>query len=140
MKLRSIKTFFFIIVYCLLFFGFRISLAKETIDAPFISAIIVNSKTNETIYSYNADTIIYPASLTKIMTAYIVFDAINEGIIGLYDRIDKTKGYIIENVQLVCMACNQIKSDMSEDWMYYFCKNIVDNYENAHRNASRWSK
>lgn len=54
------------------------------------------------------------------------------------DRIDKTKGYIIGNVQLVCMACNQIKSDMSEDWMYYFCKNIVDNYENAHRNAAKF--
>ena len=93
MRLRSIKVFFFIIVYYLLFFSFNTSSAKETINIPFISAIIVNSKTNETIYSYNADTIIYPASLTKIMTAYIVFDAINEGIIGLYDRIDKTKYY-----------------------------------------------
>jgi len=49
------------------------------------------------------------------------------------DKIDKSKGYVTENIQLVCMACNQIKSDMSEDWMYYFCKNIVDNYENIHR-------
>lgn len=34
------------------------------------------------------------------------------------------------NIQLVCMACNQIKSDLSESEMYNFCKNIVEVYEN----------
>lgn len=49
------------------------------------------------------------------------------------DKIDRTKGYTIGNIQLVCMACNQIKSDMPEDMMYYFCKHVVENYENQHR-------
>lgn len=46
------------------------------------------------------------------------------------DKIDRTKGYVPGNIQLVCMACNQIKSDLSEDVMYKFCKSIVEHYEN----------
>lgn len=49
------------------------------------------------------------------------------------DKIDRTKGYIIGNIQLVCMACNQIKSDMSEENMYYFCKSIVEHYEKCNK-------
>lgn len=45
------------------------------------------------------------------------------------DKIDRELGYIKGNVQLVCMACNQIKSDMNEHEMYNFCKNIVKCYE-----------
>jgi len=29
------------------------------------------------------------------------------------DRIDSTKGYSKDNVQLVCMAANQMKNDLS---------------------------
>ena len=32
--------------------------------------------------------------------------------------------------QRVCMACNQIKSDITEEEMYNFCKKIVKTYEN----------
>lgn len=46
------------------------------------------------------------------------------------DKIDRTLGYVKGNIQLVCMACNQIKSDLTEIEMYNFCKNIVKNYEN----------
>ena len=46
------------------------------------------------------------------------------------DKIDRTLGYIKGNIQLVCMVCNQIKSDLTEIEMYNFCKNIVKNYEN----------
>ena len=46
------------------------------------------------------------------------------------DKIDRTKGYIKDNIQLVCMACNQIKSDLIEEEMYNFCKKIVKTYEN----------
>lgn len=52
------------------------------------------------------------------------------------DRIDRTKGYIEGNVQLVCMACNQIKSDLSEVKMYEFCKKIVEYYESKNKKNS----
>lgn len=53
------------------------------------------------------------------------------------DRIDPKEGYIMGNIQLVCMACNQIKSDLTESEMYEFCKKIVDNYENKNNRDSR---
>lgn len=52
------------------------------------------------------------------------------------DKIDREKGYIIGNVQLVCMACNQIKSDLSDETMYYFCKKIAEQYENKNKKAA----
>lgn len=52
------------------------------------------------------------------------------------DRIIPSKGYIVGNVQLVCMACNQIKSDLSEEDMYNFCKDIVEVYENKNNKGS----
>lgn len=45
------------------------------------------------------------------------------------DKICSAFGYTMTNVQLVCMACNQIKSDLTEIEMYNFCKKIVENYE-----------
>ena len=38
------------------------------------------------------------------------------------DRINTNGDYAPNNIQLVCMACNQIKSDMLEEDMYRFCK------------------
>ena len=40
------------------------------------------------------------------------------------DRIDSSKGYIQENVQLVCRAVNVMKSDLSQDEFINYCKNI----------------
>ena len=58
---------------------------------PFTASIVVNSKNGQILQSYYPDRIIYPASLTKMMTAYVVFAAIKRGVIGLYDKIDKDK-------------------------------------------------
>lgn len=52
------------------------------------------------------------------------------------DKIDRTKGYIPTNVQLVCMACNQIKLDLTDSEMYNFCKKIVENYENKNNKST----
>ena len=57
----------------------------------FTSAVVANVDSGESLYEYQMDKRIHPASLTKIMTAYIVFDAINNGTIGLYDQVDLTQ-------------------------------------------------
>ena len=43
------------------------------------AAIVIDFDTEEVLFEVNADTRNYPASLTKIMTLYIVFDYINKG-------------------------------------------------------------
>ena len=42
------------------------------------------------------------------------------------DRIDSTKGYSKDNVQLVCMAANQMKNDLSMDEFVQMCRNIIN--------------
>ena len=45
------------------------------------------------------------------------------------DRIDSSKGYIKGNIQLICMAVNQMKSDLDMDTLLYFCREILDHAE-----------
>jgi hypothetical protein len=52
------------------------------------------------------------------------------------DRIDSNKGYIMDNIQLVCMACNQMKNDLTKEELYKFCKNIVETYESKNKENS----
>lgn len=42
------------------------------------------------------------------------------------DRIDSGLGYIKGNIQLVCMAANQMKSDLTIEQLKYFCKSILE--------------
>ena len=51
------------------------------------AAIVVNFETNEVLFEKNADTKNYPASLTKIMTLYIVFDYIKKGKLNYDDNM-----------------------------------------------------
>ncbi|RLQ87944.1 D-alanyl-D-alanine carboxypeptidase [Notoacmeibacter ruber] len=46
------------------------------------AGIVVDAKTGETLYSHRADSIGYPASLTKMMTLYITFEAMKAGKVG----------------------------------------------------------
>ncbi|PPR42497.1 MAG: D-alanyl-D-alanine carboxypeptidase DacF, partial [Alphaproteobacteria bacterium MarineAlpha5_Bin11] len=43
------------------------------------AAIIIDYETNETLFEVNADTLNYPASLVKMMTLYLTFEALEEG-------------------------------------------------------------
>ncbi|TCO71980.1 D-alanyl-D-alanine carboxypeptidase family protein [Rhodovulum euryhalinum] len=58
--------------------------------APF-AAIVVDARSGEVLHAQNADTRLHPASLTKMMTLYIVFEAIEHGEIGLDDYVTVSK-------------------------------------------------
>ena len=49
------------------------------------------------------------------------------------DRKDSTMGYTKDNIQLVCMAVNQMKSDLEMDELLRFCTGIL-------ANARKWKK
>ncbi|MCR5215242.1 MAG: serine hydrolase [Eubacterium sp.] len=51
------------------------------------ATIMIDNETNEPIVAYNALRRIYPASTTKVMTALVVCDALNEGKISLDDQV-----------------------------------------------------
>jgi D-alanyl-D-alanine carboxypeptidase len=54
--------------------------------APY-AAMVIDARSGEVLHSRNADTRLHPASLTKMMTLYVVFDAVERGEIGLDDYV-----------------------------------------------------
>ncbi|MDG4647134.1 D-alanyl-D-alanine carboxypeptidase [Roseibacterium sp. SDUM158017] len=64
-----------ILVACLAFSG-------PARAAPY-AAMVMDARTGEVLHSRNADTRLHPASLTKMMTLYLAFEAVRLGEIGL---------------------------------------------------------
>ncbi len=58
---------------------------KDTVSAP--SAILIETSTGQVIYEKDADAKRPPASVTKVMTLLLIFDALNEGKIKLEDEV-----------------------------------------------------
>ncbi len=56
--------------------------ASLAMAAPY-AALVVDARTGEVLHSNNADTRLHPASLTKMMTLYIAFEAVQRGEISL---------------------------------------------------------
>lgn len=55
------------------------------------AAIVVDANTGKTLFSSSADAPRYPASLTKMMTLYLVFDALKAGRIRLDSKVPFSK-------------------------------------------------
>lgn len=55
------------------------------VSAP--SAILMEASTGTVIYEKDADTRLRPASITKIMTLILIFDALDEGKITLDEKV-----------------------------------------------------
>ena len=64
-----------------LFFGTMAALA-----APY-AAMVMDARTGEVLHSRNADTKLHPASLTKMMTLYVAFEAIRNDEITLDTKV-----------------------------------------------------
>ncbi|SEN76783.1 D-alanyl-D-alanine carboxypeptidase [Palleronia pelagia] len=50
--------------------------------APY-AAMVIDARSGEVLHARNADTRLHPASLTKMMTLYVVFDAVKRGEISM---------------------------------------------------------
>ncbi|MEP3047591.1 MAG: SPOR domain-containing protein [Roseibium sp.] len=55
------------------------------------AGIVVDAKTGKTLYASSADAYRYPASLTKIMTLYIVFEELEAGRLSLNSNLKVSK-------------------------------------------------
>jgi D-alanyl-D-alanine carboxypeptidase len=61
--------------------------ASTAAEAARSAAIVIDGKTGKVLYANDADGMCYPASLTKMMTLYLLFEAIDSGRLGLNSRI-----------------------------------------------------
>ncbi len=85
-KLNKIIIFILAILMFYQILAFNNVILIKTAEAKYAS-IIIDAKTGEILSSQNADIKRHPASLTKIMTLYMVFDALNQGKIKLSDQM-----------------------------------------------------
>ena len=67
-----------------------VALAPASALARYAS-IVVDAETGQVLHAVNADTRNYPASLTKMMTLYMVFDALEKGTLKLDQMLPASK-------------------------------------------------
>jgi len=92
MKIMGARLFKSIIV-----FGFLAGFcAHHQLIARQYAAIIVDAKSNEVVHQSNPDLQIHPASMTKMMTLYLVFKAIDQGKIKFTDSLKISKHAAIQ--------------------------------------------
>ncbi|MDB2427988.1 D-alanyl-D-alanine carboxypeptidase [Candidatus Pelagibacter bacterium] len=73
----------FLLIFTSFFF---VKLASANVDVKARTAILQDYYSGEILYEKEADTSIYPASMTKIMTSIIAFDLIKSGDLNLNDK------------------------------------------------------
>src|SRR5262249_45045858 len=56
---------------------------RAAAGSPRSAAILVDAVTGNILYQENSDQLRYPASLTKMMTLYLAFEAIKSGGLGM---------------------------------------------------------
>ena len=78
------RLWFGLFVYLLISSG--VSVQAQLIETEAEYAAIVDYESGETLWGHNPDTPMIPASMTKIMTAHLVFERLAKGEISLQDR------------------------------------------------------
>lgn len=64
--------------------------AVSALAAPY-AAFVIDAASGEVLYSENAESRLHPASLTKMMTLYLTFQAIEQGEISLDTKVKVSK-------------------------------------------------
>ncbi len=67
-----------------------LALGAVAVAAAPYAAMVIDARTGEVLHSRNADARLHPASLTKMMTLYIAFQAVEHGEISLDDMVRVT--------------------------------------------------
>jgi D-alanyl-D-alanine carboxypeptidase len=57
------------------------------VNAPRYAAILMDARNREVLYAQSADEMRHPASITKVMTLFVAFDALSDGKLRLNDRV-----------------------------------------------------
>lgn len=69
--------------FCILLFTL---IPLAALPAPY-AAMVIDARSGEVLHSRSADARLHPASLTKMMTLYVVFDAVRRGEISLDSQV-----------------------------------------------------
>lgn len=76
---------YFLLLNLLIFFP-TLVFASETCKSDY-SALVVEEKTGNILFEKHPDQVIYPASLTKLMTLYLTFEALKRGKLDMKQNL-----------------------------------------------------
>ena len=81
------KTASFLFTAVVWIFGLAYSSSAVAYDTSAKHAFLIDFDTNQVLFQKNADVLMPPASMSKIMTAYLAFEEIKSGRLKLEDKI-----------------------------------------------------
>lgn len=98
LRITSFVTRFFVfacLIGAILILGFansalaapKKSKSSKSTENPLYAAIVVDAQTGEVLMARQADSTRHPASLTKMMTLYMTFEAVQSGRLSMGDRV-----------------------------------------------------
>lgn len=80
---RSGLNLFFALLLALLWGMLLVTASANRVQAAPYAEVVMDARTGEILQSRNADTRLHPASLTKMMTLYVTFEAVRNGEISM---------------------------------------------------------
>ena len=86
-KVRYFRIGRFVVVLLSAAFTWQPAAAAPPFETPAEYAILVDHETATVLYEKNADTAMPPASMSKLMTLYLVFERLAEGSLSLEDTL-----------------------------------------------------
>lgn len=69
-----------------------VTMASAQIETSAKQAILVDHETGQVLFEKNADSQMFPASMTKIMTSYLVFEQLRDGRLSMDDTLTVSEG------------------------------------------------
>lgn len=87
MKKTRLCSLFLLLILLTQLCSLPVSAATPKLNIEAKAALLLDGETEEILYESNAEERMYPASLTKIMTALLVFEAVDAGTLTLEQQI-----------------------------------------------------
>lgn len=75
------------LAFCLTSFNAEAKSSKKKAFVPTSASLVMDAYSGRVLYSSNADTQCYPASLTKVMTLYLLFEKLEQGKVSLNTKL-----------------------------------------------------
>jgi D-alanyl-D-alanine carboxypeptidase (penicillin-binding protein 5/6) len=75
------------LLLALVLFGWLLAAPAQAFETAAKAAVIIDHRTGAVLFEKNADQQIPPASMSKLMTAYMIFDRLKQGRLKLDDEI-----------------------------------------------------
>lgn len=117
-KLKFLPIFLVVCIICGMVLGTG-ALALEPPTVTSGSAIILDRHSGEVLYEFNADSQIYPASTTKIMTILLAVEAIEEGRANIADEVTASANITFDLVEDGSTAGIMVGETMSLESLLY---------------------